>query len=232
MENFHRFVYAVVVGTCRLILLPSARIRVHILAPVPTGPLVLASNHVSHFDPPIISGCLPRKIEWLGMAGLFGTAWSKKLFEWLDVIPVHRSGDDREAIRQAVRRLKIGRVIGVFPEAGIRDGARSILAGGEIRDGALLLALQSGAPILPVVILGSERLYNWRRWFPWSRANVFVGIGPAIPVPVGLARTESRAVLRNRLLAALGEIRDDLFGRFSLTDDDLPHSPQQRMAEQ
>lgn len=230
-ELFHRFVYTVVVGTCGLILRPAARIRTHFLAPVPPGPLILASNHVSHFDPPILSGCLPRKIEWLGMAELFGTKWSKYLFEWLDVIPVRRDGDDRQTIRLAMRRLALGKFLGVFPEAGIRDGARSILSGGEMRDGALLIALQSGAPILPVVILGSERLYNKRRWVPWSRARVWVGVGPTISPPEGLPRSEARAWLRKRLLDSLNEVRQALFERFDLTEDDLPHSPQQRMAE-
>ena len=115
----------------------------------------MVSNHISHFDPPLLSGWLPRKIDLIAMAELFGASWSRAAFHWLDVIPVDRTGDDRTALRNALKRLADGRMIGVFPEGGIRDGRQSILAGAEMREGAFLLATKAGCPVVPVVILGS-----------------------------------------------------------------------------
>lgn len=223
--------YCLVVGSLRVLLTFGARVRRVIFHPPPEGAFVMASNHISHFDPPFLSGWFPRKIDWIAMSELFGTGWSRTGFGWLDVIPVDRGGDDRHALREALRRLSIGRVIGVFPEGGIRDGARSMLAGAPVRDGAVMLAVHAGCPIVPVVILGSERLYNRRNWLPWRRARVFIAVGAPIPPPEIKSRSESREKMRADLAAAIIKLKDDLVARFGLTEDDLPHSPQQRMAE-
>jgi 1-acyl-sn-glycerol-3-phosphate acyltransferase len=187
----------------------------------------MVSNHISHFDPPFLSGWLPRKIDWIAMAELFGTSWSKASFTWLDVIPVDRHGDDRQALRHALRRLEQGRMIGVFPEGGMRDGAQSILAGADMREGAFLIAAKAGCPVLPVVILGSERLYNRCNWLPWRRAKVYIAVGePVFPTVEG-----GRKKLRDDAAAALIRLKNDLFTKCHLTADDLPHSPQERMRE-
>ena len=191
----------------------------------------MASNHISHFDPPFLSGWFPRKIDWIAMSELFATGWSNAGFRWLDVIPVDRGGDDRQALREALRRLELGRVIGVFPEGGIRDGAHSMLAGAPGRDGAVMLAVHADCPIVPVVILGSERLYNWKNWLPWRRACVYLAVGPPVCPPVGKPRGAAREQMRAELAAALVKLKDDLVAECRLDDNDLPHSPQQRMAE-
>lgn len=227
---FHFAFYVLVVGSLRLLLTTAARVRVLRTAPLPEGGFVLASNHISHFDPPFLSGWIPRKIEWIAMVELFGTSWSRAGFTWLDVIPVDRTGDDRSALREAMRRLEKGKVTGVFPEGGIRDGAQSLLAGAPCREGALLLSVRSGRPLVPVAILGSERLYNKKNWLSLRRARVYIGIGPAIhpdPALKGGARAKLRADFESALLA----LRDQMIAAYGLTADDMPHSPQERMRE-
>jgi 1-acyl-sn-glycerol-3-phosphate acyltransferase len=225
-DAFHLAFYRVVVGSLKAFLHLGARVRFEQFGDIPPGPCVMASNHISHFDPPLLSGWLPRKIDWIAMAELFGTKWSKAGFTWLDVIPVDRHGDDRQALRTAIKRLEAGRMIGIFPEGGIRDGARSILAGAEMREGAFLLASKAKCPVLPVVILGSERLYNRRNWLPWRRAKVFIASGdPVFPGEGG------RKQLRDDTAAALIALKNRLVQTHHLTGDDLPHSPQQRMRE-
>jgi 1-acyl-sn-glycerol-3-phosphate acyltransferase len=225
-DTFHLAFYYFVVGSLKNLLRLGARVRVVSFAKIPTGACVMVSNHISHFDPPLLSGYLPRKIDWIAMAELFGTKWSKAGFTWLDVIPVDRHGDDRQALRTAIKRLEAGRMIGIFPEGGIRDGERSILSGAEMREGAFLLAAKADCPVVPVVILGSERLYNRRNWLPWRRAKVYIAIGePVFPADGG------RKQLRNDTAAALIRLKDRLVEACQLTDDDLPHSPQERMRE-
>ena len=191
----------------------------------------MASNHISHFDPPFLSGWLPRKIDWIAMSELFGTSWSRTGFGWLDVIPVDRGGDDRQALRQALKRLADGRVVGVFPEGGIRDGARSMLAGAPVREGAVMLAVHAGCPVVPVVILGSERLYNKRNWLPWRRARVYIATGKPIFPPVEKSRGAAREQMRVHLAASIIQLKDDLVARCRLDENDLPHSPKERMLE-
>jgi 1-acyl-sn-glycerol-3-phosphate acyltransferase len=225
-DAFHLAFYRFIVGSLKLLLHLGARVRFVEYGKVPAGPCVMVSNHISHFDPPLLSGWLPRKIDWIAMAELFGTKWSKAGFTWLDVIPVDRHGDDRQALRTAIKRLEAGRLIGIFPEGGIRDGARSILAGAEMREGAFLLAAKANCPVLPVVILGSERLYNRRNWLPWRRAKVFIATGdPVFPGAGG------RKQLRDDTAASLIQLKDRLVETCHLTADDLPHSPQERMRE-
>ena len=225
-DAFHLAFYHLVVGSLKNLLRLGARVRVVSFSKIPAGACVMVSNHISHFDPPLLSGYLPRKIDWIAMAELFGTKWSKVGFTWLDVIPVDRHGDDRQALRTAIKRLEAGRMIGIFPEGGIRDGEHSILSGAEMREGAFLLAAKAGCPVVPVVILGSERLYNRRNWLSWRRAKVYIAIGdPIFPTEGG------RKQLRNDTAAALIRWKDKLVETCQLTADDLPHSPQERMRE-
>jgi 1-acyl-sn-glycerol-3-phosphate acyltransferase len=225
-DAFHLAFYRVVVGSLKIFLRFGSTVRLAAFGKIPPGPCVMVSNHISHFDPPFLSGWLPRKIDWIAMAELFGTKWSKAGFTWLDVIPVDRHGDDRQALRAAIKRLEAGRMIGIFPEGGIRDGDRSILARAEMREGAFLLAAKAKCPVLPVVILGSERLYNRRNWLPWRRAKVYIAIGDPVHPGEG-----GRKQLRDDTAAALIRLKNQLVEKFHLTDDDLPHSPQERMRE-
>jgi len=228
---FHTVFYHTVVTGLRWLLTCGARVTRVIFHQPPCGAFVMASNHISHFDPPFLSGWLPRKIDWIAMSELFGAAWSKAAFHWLDVIPVDRGGDDRHALREALKRLSAGRVIGVFPEGGIRDGERSMLAGAPVRDGAVMLAVHAGCPIVPVVILGSERLYNAKNWIPWRRARVFIAVGAPVYPPDLKSRGAAREKMREDLAAAMLRLKNDLVTRCGLGENDLPHSPQQRMDE-
>ena len=228
---FHLVFYCLIVGSLRGLLTVGARVKAVIFHKPPRGAFVMASNHISHFDPPFLSGWFPRKIDWIAMSELFATGWSKAGFGWLDVIPVDRGGDDRHALREALRRLSAGRVVGVFPEGGIRDGARSLLAGAPVRDGAVMLAVHAGCPIVPVVILGSERLYNAKNWLPWRRAKVFIAVGEAIDPPALKSRSAAREQMRADLTAAIIRLKDDLVRECGLGENDLPHSPRERMAE-
>ena len=96
-----------------------------------------------------------------------------------------------------------------------------------MREGAFLIAVKAGCPVVPVVILGSERLYNRSNWLPWRRAKVYIALGePIFPSPDG-----GRKKLREDVAAALIRLKYDLVTRCHLTGDDLPHSPQERMSE-
>ena len=225
-DAFHLAFYHFVVGSLKAFLRLGSRVRVVPFGKIPDGACVMVSNHISHFDPPLLSGWLPRKIDWIAMVELFGTKWSKAGFTWLDVIPVDRHGDDRQALRAAIKRLEAGRMIGIFPEGGIRDGERSILAGAEMREGAFLLAAKAGCPVVPIAILGSERLYNIRNWIPLRRSKVYIAIGEPVD-----SSGKDRKTIRDETAAALIRLKDRLMETCQLGENDLPHSPQERMRE-
>jgi 1-acyl-sn-glycerol-3-phosphate acyltransferase len=193
------------------------------------GGLLLASNHISHFDPFIISSVVGRKIDWMAMAEFFPLPIVGLFLRAVDAFPAERDRADRKTIRTAIERLKNGRVVGVFPEGGIRDGANSLLEGAPLRAGAPTLAHIAQVPILPCVILGSDRLYAKRNWLPFRRAPVWVAFGKPIPSFPDLEKSAARERIEEQLKNAFQNLSAELREKFRLTPDDLPHPPRERM---
>jgi len=193
------------------------------------GGFLLASNHISHFDPFIISSIFPRKIDWMAMAEFFPMPIIGLFLRAVDAFPAERDRADRKTIRTAIERLKDGRIVGVFPEGGIRDGERSLLQGAPVRAGASTLAHIAGVPIMPCVILGSDRLYAKRSWLPLRRAPIWIGFGKTISNFPELEKSVARERIELELTAAFQRIYADLREKFLLTPDDLPQPPRDRM---
>jgi 1-acyl-sn-glycerol-3-phosphate acyltransferase len=217
--------------TMRLLFGMNARIRVVYYQEIPTkGGFILASNHISHFDPPIITPLFPRRIDWIGMSDLFRGRILRGLFTGLNVIPIARNESDRAALRIAVKRLQEGRVVGIFPEGGIRDGTGSIINGAAMKQGLTLLSTLARAPIIPCVILGSDRLYNLRNWLPWRRPKIWIGCGNSIPPPQE-AGNHAKDFAQQLFRSEIVKLKERLYEDFGLTPADLPHPPKVRMKE-
>ena len=167
--------YWTVVGFLRGILSLVCRIEVSGTREVPAGPWILASNHLSHFDPPLLASAFTRPIDFLAMRELFHPAWFGFLMEKCNVIPISRERVDTKAFKIALLRLKAGRIVGIFPEGGLRAGKTSVLEGAELTEGFSLLAMRSGCAVRPVVLVGSDQLYVARNWFRRPRVVVAVG---------------------------------------------------------
>ncbi len=194
----------------------------------PTGGFLLAANHISHFDPFIISSVIGRKIDWMAMAEFFRSPALGFLLRAVDAFPADRDRADRKTIRTAIERLKCGRAIGLFPEGGIRDGARSLLEGAPLRPGASTLAQIAGVPVLPCVILGSDRLYSKRQWLPFRRTPIWIALGNPISHFPELQKSHARERIESELAAAFKNLYAELREKFRLTTDDLPHPPRER----
>ena len=196
------------------------------------GGFLLAANHISHFDPFIISSVVRRKIDWMAMAEFFPHPLLGFFLRAVDAFPADRHRADRKTIRTAIERLKDGRIVGVFPEGGIRDGARSLLEGAPLRPGASTLAHMAGVPILPCVIVGSDRLYSKKSWLPLRRTPVWVAFGDPIPPFPDLEKSAARERIERELAAAFKNLYAELREKFSLTPDDLPHSAEKANGKQ
>lgn len=115
-----------------------------------SGPVVMAANHVGWIDGPLLAICSPRPVHALTKKEMF----SHGLGAFLDAsgqIPLDRFNVDVRAIRIAVRALREGRAVGVFPE-----GTRGAGDMTSPRGGAAYLALVTGAPVVPVSFLGTR----------------------------------------------------------------------------
>jgi 1-acyl-sn-glycerol-3-phosphate acyltransferase len=222
-------VYKLTVWFLRALLAPFVRVRVlhpeHVRL---AGPCLLACNHIAHFDPPIIAARIRRKVDWMATAGLFTNRFLGGWLRATDTFPVDRSRADRGSVRTALDRLAKGRIVGVFPEGGIRDGAASILGGAPMIPGLGALSQISGAPLLPCVILGSDRLYARRSYLPFRRVTIWIGFGE--PLYSEGTGKEARAELEARLAEAMRALCREMMGAFQLCEDDLPKPPRERMA--
>src|SRR6266481_10079175 len=160
---------------------------------------LLAANHISHFDPFIISSVIGRKIDWMAMAEFFRFPVLGFFLRAVDAFPAARDRAEPKTIRAAIERLKDGRVVGLFPEGGIRDGVRSLLEGAPLRPGASTLAHMAGVPILPCVILGTDRFYSTKGWIPLRRTPIWIAFGRPISHSAALEKFRARERIESEL---------------------------------
>jgi 1-acyl-sn-glycerol-3-phosphate acyltransferase len=173
------------------------------------GPLIIASNHLSNADGVVIGGWLTpklgRRIHWLGKREMVEWPILGRLARSGSVHPVDRGAADVDAFRLAQRILDEGHVLVVFPE-----GTRSTTGGlQEAKDGLALLALRSGAPILPVGVSGTDRFWP-RGGFPRPGGRIGLRVGEAFRlsevVPNGLDRKAAKRIATAAIMARIAEL--------------------------
>jgi 1-acyl-sn-glycerol-3-phosphate acyltransferase len=137
----------------------------------PSGPLILMMNHVDAIDPFIVTGVFPRPVTSMSKIEVFSIPLIGFLVRAYGAIPIHRGQVDRRALQQAHRVLREGGVLLIAPE-GTRSRNHSLLRG---KEGMALIAVRSGAPIIPVAITGTEN--SSRCWKRLRRVPVRIRIG-------------------------------------------------------
>jgi 1-acyl-sn-glycerol-3-phosphate acyltransferase len=159
------------------------------------GPLVLAPNHFSQMDHFFIGVYLRRKIRFMAKSQLFGPPVLTYIYKHGGVFPIRRGHHDEEAFETVYELLRQGEMLLVYAEGGrSRSGEM-----GSPKPGIGRIALESGVPIVPVAIHGSERVRCWKRLrFP----KVTVQFGE----PVSFAAEESPS--RERQLEVATEVFD------------------------
>lgn len=190
-----------------------------------TAPCLLAANHISHFDPPLLSAQVGRDVDFMASAEFFGHPVPRAILTALNAFPVDRSRRDLSAVKTSMERLKRGRCVGVFIEGGIRHGARSVLEGAPLGAGSTALAQVAAVPIVPCVLLGTDQLYQWRSWF--RRPRLFFAFG----APLHPAPDEDRRDLAHRLGEQMRALLADLRREYRIEDCELPRSAQERWRE-
>ena len=142
---------------------------------VPPGAVVVAANHESVLDPPLLALAANQPLHFLAKVELWRYPPGAWLMDALGGIPITRDRRDRDALVRALELLEAGEAVALFPEGTVR--------GGVWTRGAARLALTAGVPLVPVRIVGSGRALSRRRvGFP--RVQLLVGE----PIPVERAR--------------------------------------------
>ncbi|HYN48410.1 MAG TPA: lysophospholipid acyltransferase family protein [Candidatus Nanopelagicales bacterium] len=162
----------------RTLIRCSTRVSVEGLEHVPkSGALILAGNHISNADPPLLAGwltpALGRPVHWMAKAEALEWPLAGWFMRQNGAFGIRRGAADTEAFRLARAVLADGRVLGTFPE-----GTRSPTAALQrAKDGVTLLALRSGAPVLPIGVSGTDLF--------WPRGRKLWRIGGRISMRVG-----------------------------------------------
>jgi 1-acyl-sn-glycerol-3-phosphate acyltransferase len=190
-----------VAGVCRLYF----RLEAHGRDNVPrTGPVLLVANHSSVLDPPVIGALLHRQMAFLAKAELFRIPLFGGLIRRLNAQPVKREGADAGALRSVLRVLADDRVLLTFPE-GTR-GEEGVLR--APKPGAGMLAVLSGAPVVPVYVSGAGRAWPRGRRFP-RPGKIIIRFGPALtfPRPEGGDRRSYYETVSRAMMAAIAELQ-------------------------
>ncbi|MDO8475082.1 MAG: lysophospholipid acyltransferase family protein [Candidatus Rokubacteria bacterium] len=170
-----------------------------------SGPALIVSNHQSILDPPLIGGATRRRIYFLAKAELFRIPVFGWLLRALHARPVRREGSDPRALRTAALLLEEGKALLVFPE-----GTRSLDGRlGEGKPGVGMLAVTSGAPVVPAYVSGTlEALPKGATW-P-RRSQVSVSFGPAIhfKAQIGAGRKERYREAAEEMMRGIAQLRD------------------------
>lgn len=136
------------------------------------GAVLVVANHLHNADPALISVAFPRPIHFMAKKEAFQVPILPKLLRMAGAFPVDRGKADRSAIRRALLVLEQGVAVGMFPE-GTRSPSRSLQ---RAHAGAGLIAVTAGVPIIPIAIIGSERL-------PLNGAKGKPRAGDSVPEP-------------------------------------------------
>ncbi|MBD3221588.1 (d)CMP kinase [bacterium] len=148
MPGKYRLVYNVFAFVAQMV---GQRVVGRPAATVPPG-VILASNHISWFDPPLVGGSFRRSpVRTIAKQELFSGTLATALFRWMDAIPINRRGYDADAFDAAREALRQGDNLFMFPEGTRRPPGLL----GPVKGGLGILAQETRAPILPVFVRGT-----------------------------------------------------------------------------
>ncbi len=150
--------------------------------PLPAaGAAIVVANHHSSVDPVLLSVLTRRRIHFLMAREYYEIVGCRWFFRALGCIPVNRNGQDLAATKQALRVLKEGRIIGIFPQGGIREPDDPF----DGKGGVALLALRSQAPIVPFYISSTSTSPSIAKGLLMPSATFVYRGDPIVPAAEG-----------------------------------------------
>lgn len=116
-----------------------------------SGALILAANHMSNFDPPVLGAVFSRRLNFVAKEELFRNRIFGAFLRQLGAFPLRRGGADAASIKEAVHRLRKDQAVLIFPQ-----GTRTVAQGSRVRAGVGFLAAKTGAVVIPARIIGTD----------------------------------------------------------------------------
>ncbi|ADI37684.1 lysophospholipid acyltransferase family protein [Waddlia chondrophila] len=137
------------------------------------GPAIIAPNHISFLDPPLVGASCPEPVAFLARETLFSKPFLGTLIRKLNAYPVSGKIKDLSSMKVVLNILKDNKKVMIFPE-GIRSHDGELA---EIKPGICMLAMRAQVPIIPVYIQGTFEIWNRQRKFPklWGKTCCIFG---------------------------------------------------------
>ncbi len=173
-----------------------------------TGPVILASNHASFLDPPLVGSALPREINYLARETLFRFPVVGTILRSWNAVPVDRDGGSPSGLRNILNRLQKGGGIILFPEGTrTRDGKLQ-----PARSGIGLTVIKSNAPVVPVRVFGTFEAYGRHMKIPRPH-RVIVKYGR--PMNFQKLREEAKACPKERVKEIYQEVANEIMAEIA-----------------
>ena len=199
--------YRLIVASLGFLLRLFYRFRVEL--PVSHYPkaAILAPNHASFLDPPVVAAACREEVHFLARSSLFRKKWWAFFLKRLNAHPVDGSLQDLASLRSVVELLRQGNKVVLFPEGGRTETGD--LQG--VKMGAAMLALRAGVPIIPVFIQGTFEAWPRHAFWPkWGTSIDCIFGDPIFPPPPtkNMQRKEIQLMLSKRMEEALKELQN------------------------
>jgi len=178
-----------------------------------SGPAIVACNHVSLLDPPLVGANISRESAFMARHDLWRNRLFGSIISRLNAFPVHRDTADRAALKHAVELLRRGLVLVLFPEGTRSPDARLQVA----QPGLALIVQRSGAPVVPTAVVGPELMLPVGTMLPrLTRLKVVFG------EPLSFAPNSSREEILDGVMGAISALLQEHRPERSPIRGDLP----------
>lgn len=203
--------YKVIHSVGSLIFWASSKPTVLHLDRVPReGPFILAANHHSPYDVPLLMRHTPRLLDFVSITEVFRNPFVAWFYGSMNAFPHDRSKPDSPTVRTILERLRRGRVVAMFPEGGIRHPEDSVTHGGRMRPGVARLAEIANVPILPAVVVSSRSYQGVSAWLPVRAVRYGLIYGEPLSVARDLDNAEAAKRIEGELKQAFVRLHGEL----------------------
>jgi len=167
-----------------------------------SGPAILAANHESLADPFFVGVATMRPIHWMAKAELWQNRFLAAIMDWFETFPIERGGGDSNALRHGVKLLEEGALLGIFPQGTSRPYRNR-----PYMRGAARLALATGAPLVPICTINTEKALRPRK-FKMGLPQITIRVAPALRVEKQKATVAVARDLTRLLEDAIADLRE------------------------
>ncbi len=174
------------------------------------GAFIVAANHHSPYDVPLLIRHSRRRLDFVSIVEVFKSRFVAWFYGSMNAFPIDRSKADSAGVRTILERLGRGRAVAMFPEGRIRKPPDSVTHGGRFRPGVARLAQMAEVPVMPCIVINSDQYGRISAWIPVRRIRYGVIFGEMIQLRTDLDKPAAIAELEKELASAFIRLYGEL----------------------